>query len=183
MDKGRQWGLRFYVTGTDPGFTFKVRLKIESPPAQSVGPNPVLVKRPQRPPPRPTLPGPTLGGPTDAYTPSLDLAPTTPSPPETENRLFSLVQGAFLVLNRTNPNITQSCWLCYASSPLYYAGIAQVRTYNKTADHSQCPWGENRKVTLAAVSGSRLCLGQVPHGRRHLCDQTQPIQFLTVFST
>ena len=37
--------------------------------------------------------------------------------------------------------------------------------------------GKNRKLTLVAVSGSGLCLGQVPHGRRHLCNQTQHIQF------
>ena len=97
-------------------------------------------------------------------------------PPDTENRLFSLIQEAFLVLNRTNPNITRSCWLCYASSPPYYEGIAQIRTYNKTSDPSQCPWGGNRKLTLAAVSGSGLCLGRVPHDRRHLCNQTQDVQ-------
>lgn len=51
-----------------------------------------------------------------------------------------------------------------------------MRIYNKTSDPSQCPWGENRKLTLAAISGSGLCLGRVPHDRRHLCNQTQHVQ-------
>ena len=79
--------------------------------------------------------------------------------------------------------MTQSCWLCYASSPPYYEGIAQIRTYNITSDHSQCLWGENRKLTLEnrklsqeVVSGRGLCLGQVPQDKGHLCNQTQNIQ-------
>ena len=153
-----------------------VRLSLSSPPTQPVGPNPVLVEKPSLPLPRPTIPGSPSDYPTKAHTPSLDRVPTTPMPPDTKNRLFSLIQGAFLVLNRTDPNITRSCWLCYASSPPYYEGIAQIRTYNKTSDPSQCPWGGNRKLTLAAVSGSGLCLGRVPHDRRHLCNQTQDVQ-------
>lgn len=147
--KGMRWGVVFNRYGSKPGSSVMVRLSLSSPPAQPVGPN-VL-----------------------ADTPPPDM---TPIPTDTENRLFSLMQGAFLVLNRTNPNITQSCWLCYASSPPYYEGIAQTRNYNKTSDSSQCPWGENRKLTLTAVSGSGLCLGQVPHDKQHLCNQTQIVQ-------
>lgn len=81
-----------------------------------------------------------------------------------------------MVLNCTNPNITKSCWLCYASNPPYYEGVAQVKTYNKAEDNSQCPWGENRKLTLAAVSGNGLCLEQVPHDKQYLCNQTHHLQ-------
>ena len=143
---------------------------MKCPPTQAVGPTPVLVKKPPMPLPRPTFPGPTLvvpAIPTEVYTPSSDLKLTLPTtPPDTENRLFSLVQGACLVRNCTNPKITKSCWLCYASNPPYYEGVAQVKTYNKAEDNSQCPWGENRKLTLAAVSGNGLCLEQVPHDKR-----------------
>lgn len=148
--RGMRWGVVFNNYNNKPGSSVMVRLSLSSPPAQPVGPN-VLAKEP----------------------PSTS---NTPIPPDTENRLFSLIQGAFLVLNRTNPNVTQSCWLCYASSPPYYEGIAQTRGYNKTTDSSQCPWGENRKLTLTAVSGSGLCLGQVPHDKQHLCNQTQIVQ-------
>lgn len=148
--RGMRWGIVFNGYNNKPGSSVMVRLSLSSPPAQPIGPN-VLAEEP----------------------PSTS---NTPIPPDTKNRLFSLIQGAFLVLNRTNPNVTQSCWLCYASSPPYYEGIAQTRGYNKTTDSSQCPWGENRKLTLTAVSGSGLCLGQVPHDKQHLCNQTQTVQ-------
>uniref|UniRef100_A0A5F9CM21 Envelope glycoprotein n=1 Tax=Oryctolagus cuniculus TaxID=9986 RepID=A0A5F9CM21_RABIT len=40
--KGRIWGLRYYVSGTDPGFWFKIRLRITSPDPLPVGPNRAL---------------------------------------------------------------------------------------------------------------------------------------------
>ena len=87
------------MTGTGPGFTFKIRLKMKCPPTQAVGPTPVLVKK-------------TSDAPSQTYFsrtyPSWSsysnrslypfLRPETyiaPTPPDTENRLFSLVQGAF----------------------------------------------------------------------------------------
>jgi hypothetical protein len=51
---GRLWGLWYYITGTDPGFIFLVRLKIESPSSVAVGPNKVLTEQ------GPSLPKPPL---------------------------------------------------------------------------------------------------------------------------
>ncbi|AAC31806.1 envelope glycoprotein [Mus dunni endogenous virus] len=177
--KGNRWGWRVYIPIRDPGFIFTIRLTVRDLAVTSIGPNKVLTEQapPVAPaPPRvPAVPAPPTSRP---YTVGPSLETTLASPPllDTENRLVSLVQGAFLVLNRTNPNMTQSCWLCYASNPPYYEGIAQTRTYNITSDHSQCLWGENRKLTLTAVSGNGLCLGQVPQDKWHLCNQTQNIR-------
>ena len=184
--KGNRWGWRVYIPLRDPGFIFTIRLTVRDPAVTLVGPNKVLIEQGPpvvlAPPKVPTVPAPPTPQP-NTVVPSLGtntllIKPTLASPPPlgTEDRLVSLVQGAFLVLNRTNPNMTQSCWLCYASSPPYYEGIAQIRTYNTTSDHSQCLWGENRKLTLAAVSGRGLCLGRVPQDKGHLCNQTQNIQ-------
>lgn len=62
-EKGRTWGLRFYMAGTDNGFTFCILLLIETI-TQAIGPNPVLLdqKDPQKRPsqrPRPTFPAKT----------------------------------------------------------------------------------------------------------------------------
>lgn len=122
-----------------------------------VGPNPVLDQR---------LPLPKPFNPT----PEALLSPS-PIPPISA-RLFGLLDGAFLALNRTDPTVTQSCWMCFAASPPYYEGIAQRGDYNTTEDHSQCPWGNQRKLTLSAVSGSGVCLGQVPASHRSLCNKT-----------
>ena len=86
--------------------------------------------------------------------------------------MLTLLDGAFSALNHTNPNVTRSCWLCFASSPPYYEGIAQIRSYNQTSDHSACSWVDGHKLTLSAVSGEGLCLGKVPQGHRSLCNQT-----------
>lgn len=114
-----------------------------------------------------------LPGPTQSLGRASFPSPTSsPSPIRTEDRLFNLLDGAFAVLNHTNPTATQSCWLCFADNPPYYEGIAQVQSYNDTSDHSHCPWGSQRKLTLSAVSGTGLCIGRVPTGHQPLCNKT-----------
>lgn len=177
--KGLRWGLRLLASGKDPGVIFQIRVTLTSPPTQSIGPNLVLTEPQSRPKistarlvtPRPTALGPKLA-------PSPPLPSTLVSPPSnTEGRLLDLVEGAFLVLNRTNPNITQSCWLCFASNPPYYGGIAQDRNISKASNHAQCSWGNTQKLTLAAVSGRGLCIGQVPQDKKHLCSRTDTTNF------
>lgn len=61
--RGRMWGLRFYMTGYDKGFTFSIRLKIEAPVSVPIGPN--LILQPRKPQPKPTVPpDPVTGTPT-----------------------------------------------------------------------------------------------------------------------
>lgn len=62
--QGKTWGLRLYVSGTDTGLVFKIRLKITSPDPLPVGPNKVLapgasVFKPR--PPRPSSPTAKIG--------------------------------------------------------------------------------------------------------------------------
>lgn len=40
--RGKMWGLHFYMTGYDKGFTFSIWLKIEAPVSVPIGPNLVL---------------------------------------------------------------------------------------------------------------------------------------------
>lgn len=100
--------------------------------------------------------------------------PTTLSP-TMGDRLFSLMQGAFSVLNVINPEATESCWLCLAVAPPYYEGIAVLGQIIFTSDHTQCPWGTQSKLTLTEVSGFGVCLGHVAPTHQHLCNQTLPI--------
>lgn len=113
--RGYSWGLRFYVDRYDWGFTFTIRQTIQSLPQVAVGPNSVLPNsqlKPKTPSAQLATPPPTTPG-----TRPNNTAVTILPPPNTESRLLGLIEGAFLVLNRTNPNMTQSCWLCFASSP------------------------------------------------------------------
>ncbi|KAK1338205.1 hypothetical protein QTO34_001319, partial [Cnephaeus nilssonii] len=166
--KGRAWGLRFYMSGYDNGFSFTIKLKIETPTAVQVGPNLVLSE--QRSPTthiRPPDPQTSTSRPNPVTTPTpsiLGLA-NRPEKPSTGQKLFNLIQGAFSVLNASNPNLTESCWLCLASSPPYYEGIAFSGTFNNTTSHDSCSWGSNSKLTLTEVSGHGTCLGTVPTNR------------------
>ncbi|EGV98870.1 Envelope glycoprotein [Cricetulus griseus] len=47
-----------------------------------------------------------------------------------------------------------------------------MRSYNVTSDHSHCPWGSQRKLTLSAVSGTGLHIGKVPTRHQPLCNIT-----------
>ncbi|XP_052494354.1 MLV-related proviral Env polyprotein-like [Budorcas taxicolor] len=106
-------------------------------------------------------------------TPSLQLTRT--DPPETQEPLWALVKETYEALNHSNPNATQSCWLCYTLRPPYYEAVGLNATYNLSilSNPLQCSWGD-RKVglTLQEVWGSGTCLGMVPTDKQTLCAQT-----------
>lgn len=87
--------------------------------------------------------------------------------------MLSLLSATFHTLNQSNPNITQSCWLCLSAIPPFYEGIATSNRYSIVQNITQCRWQHSGqgKITLQAVSGSGLCLGPVPISHRHLCNQ------------
>lgn len=164
---GMWWGLRLYKTAEDDGVLFGIRLREEpiSPP-KPLGPGVVL-------PPAsvqfPKTPAPTPPTPRTSRTPSA-LAPT-PIPVRGQ---VALIQGSFNTLNQTNPSLTTDCWLCVSASPPYYEGIAFIGNYSNLTgnQHSSCPWGEHRKLTLPEVSGVGLCIGRVQNQWKHLCNST-----------
>lgn len=174
--KGKTWGLRFYTNGS-PGVQLTIRLKVTSLPAVAVGPDSVLAEqgppKQVRPPPRQELP-PSL--PPAVRESAITTPGTSTSPiPSTGDRLFGLIQGAFLALNATNPEATASCWLCLAMGPPYYEGIASRGEATYTSDFTRCRWGARGKLTLTEVSGQGLCIGKVPLTHQHLCNSTLTI--------
>uniref|UniRef100_A0A8C9CTT0 MLV-related proviral Env polyprotein-like n=1 Tax=Peromyscus maniculatus bairdii TaxID=230844 RepID=A0A8C9CTT0_PERMB len=171
---GRSWGVRFYMTGTDRGFTFQVKQKIESVNIP-VGPNPVL--------PEQKLPSQPERAPAQLPHRSITLSPTASTAttasfvrPGTGDRLLKLIQGAYLTLNLTAPNKTRSCWLCLISSPPYYEGVAVMGNFtNQTSPFTRCHTAPRHKLTLSEVSGQGLCLGTIPTSHQGLCNSTQAL--------
>lgn len=101
--------------------------------------------------------------------------PDPPTPPPrtltTGQRMFNLIQGAFEALNASNPETTSSCWLCLASAPPYYEGIAIAGLYNfSDQPHERCAWESRTRLTLTEVTGTGLCLGRVPQSYQRLCN-------------
>lgn len=138
--KGRTWGLRYYVSGTDFGFWFTIRLTRTTVPI-AVGPNPEIKPRPVETAPRPKTKAPPSQGPQPELSPLPMTSALQPKPLDTGNAppLFKLIEGAYAALNYTQGGV-QSCWLCLSAAPPYYEGIAfngSLRPVNSTS----CDWG------------------------------------------
>ena len=176
----RSWGLRLYRTGKDPFTLFSITRQLtRANTPQSVGPNSVISD--QKAPSQPVQALPPVIP--QAVTTPIPIIPVGPSAtalqsyrPGTGDRLYDLVLGAYLILNVTNPNKTQDCWLCLVSSPPYYEGVAILGNYTNqtTAPHS-CTAIPKHKLTLSEVSGKGLCIGSIPRTHQTLCTKEQGV--------
>ncbi|XP_056362135.1 MLV-related proviral Env polyprotein-like [Oenanthe melanoleuca] len=85
-----------------------------------------------------------------------------------------MLDAVFLSLNASEPNLTNSCWLCYNASPPFYEGVALNAPFNYSKDSSpkQCLWDTPRKgITLEQISGQGVCVGnqQLMQQNKHVC--------------
>ncbi|NWQ71852.1 ENV2 protein, partial [Neopipo cinnamomea] len=79
------------------------------------------------------------------------------------NPLWDILRASYHVLNFTNPNITEHCWLCYDIRPPFYEAIgiaSKVRKVNG-ANPARCLWNEENRqgMTMSQVSGAGRCIG------------------------
>ncbi|NXX31058.1 ENV1 protein, partial [Nicator chloris] len=75
---------------------------------------------------------------------------------------FKVLQAAFESLNQFEPNLTESCWLCYDAKLPFYEGVALKAPFNYSSinDPPQCRWDTPRRgITLNQVSGQGTCFG------------------------
>ncbi|NWU54920.1 ENV1 protein, partial [Dromas ardeola] len=78
------------------------------------------------------------------------------------NPLWKMMQASYQVLNKTNPNLTEHCWLCYGIKlPFYEAvGVGVMPTRVNGTNPAQCIWDtEKQGITLAQVVGRGVCVG------------------------
>lgn len=88
------------------------------------------------------------------------------------NSLWKTIQASYQVLNKTNPNLTEHCWLCYGIKPPFYeaVGVSDTPIWVNGTNPAQCIWDtEKRGITLAQVVGSGVCVGKVPKHKEQLC--------------
>ncbi|NXH83090.1 ENV2 protein, partial [Edolisoma coerulescens] len=69
------------------------------------------------------------------------------------------IQASYQMLNATNPNLTELCWLCYTIQPPFYEAIgvtAKPKRINGS-NPSQCLWkresSQSQGITLSQVTG------------------------------
>ncbi|NXF42393.1 ENV1 protein, partial [Nyctibius bracteatus] len=78
------------------------------------------------------------------------------------NSLWKMMQASYQVLNKTNPNLTEHCWLCYGIKPPYYeaVGVSEIPVRVNTPNPPQCKWDtEKSGITLTQVVGRGVCVG------------------------
>uniref|UniRef100_A0A663EJ38 Integrase catalytic domain-containing protein n=1 Tax=Aquila chrysaetos chrysaetos TaxID=223781 RepID=A0A663EJ38_AQUCH len=79
---------------------------------------------------------------------------------------------SYQVLNKTNPNLTEHCWLCYGIEPPFYeaVGVNDTPIRVNASNPTQCRWDtEKQGITLARVVGGGVCVGKVPKHKEQLC--------------
>ncbi|KAF1539469.1 MLV-related proviral Env polyprotein, partial [Eudyptula albosignata] len=86
--------------------------------------------------------------------------------------LWKMMQASYQLLNKTNLNLTEHCWLCYGIKPPFYeaVGIDDKAIRVNGSNPAQCVWDiEKQRITLVEVVGSGVCVGKVPDHRKQLC--------------
>lgn len=173
--KGRTWGLRLYLFGSDPGTIFTVRrLPTQGKPLLRGGTG----KLPPRP-PRPTIrsasqdrPSPTSIAPTEVSTnqerpPLRDPEPLIGKPHHQGESALSLLERVFPYFNSTQPSITESCWLCLSPRPPFYVGLGANTTREDMPETKPLPLDSQAEglqqcafestLTLAEFRGQGTC--------------------------
>ena len=110
---GLTWGLYLYQYPLF-GTAIQIKLKV-SPRVQPVGPNHVLKKiRKKR----------------------------DESIPEGIDSLWKLLTAAYEALNRSDPEATRACWLCYDIKPPFYEAIGLPAPFSQSDEDSPaaCKW-------------------------------------------
>ena len=181
---GRIWGIRFWETGADRGSYFKIVKEKLPHDLLPIGPN--LVLNP-----------PTFSRekekvvPTITTTDSLNsISKTTkdtvtefslsrgPELPEPKDPLWNLMKASYRALNKSKPNLTKECWLCYNVRPPYFEAIGKLGKiqWSNSQNPRECPWDDQRNhtqgITIQSVTGQGKCIGTVPEKYQPLCNTT-----------
>ncbi|NWR98278.1 ENV2 protein, partial [Motacilla alba] len=88
--------------------------------------------------------------------------------------ILRMLEATFLSLNESNPNLTDSCWLCYDVKPPFYEGVALDTpfTYSSADAPHQCRWDTPRKgITLSQVTGWGRCFGNAAKREGNICSK------------
>uniref|UniRef100_A0A8U8B158 Uncharacterized protein n=1 Tax=Geospiza parvula TaxID=87175 RepID=A0A8U8B158_GEOPR len=60
--------------------------------------------------------------------------------------ILSMLEATFLSLNESNPNLTNSCWLCYDVKPPFYEGVALDIPFSYSTAKKECCFYREREA-------------------------------------
>ncbi|NWV42042.1 ENV2 protein, partial [Grantiella picta] len=81
------------------------------------------------------------------------------------DELWKLMVASYKVLNKTHPELTDHCWLCYNTRPPFYEAMGTIEKARRIngSNPAQCLWKSGKRtkpsITLAQVSGEGRCIG------------------------
>ncbi|NXR43613.1 ENV1 protein, partial [Zosterops hypoxanthus] len=88
--------------------------------------------------------------------------------PQTFSTLWKIMGASFEALNKTHPELTNGCWLCYDIKPPFYEAIgttARIKRKNGT-NPGECLWRQGKNssenvpgITMTHVTGKGTCVG------------------------
>uniref|UniRef100_A0A8D0EQB9 Envelope glycoprotein n=1 Tax=Strix occidentalis caurina TaxID=311401 RepID=A0A8D0EQB9_STROC len=162
---GRTWGIRHWEPGADRGNLITIKKEI----APNETPEPI---------------GPNLAISTmnvKNNTTNYQGKYTQPTNLTSEiniygySTLWKIMQASYGILNKTKPELTKDCWLCYNIRPPFYEAVgmtAKAKRVNGT-NPARCMWKKGKDqtqgLTLSQVTGKGRCIGKVPTHKMHLC--------------
>ncbi|NWV40666.1 ENV2 protein, partial [Grantiella picta] len=78
------------------------------------------------------------------------------------DKLWRFMVASYNVLNKTHPELTDHCWLCYNTRPHFYEAVGTIKKARRIngSNPAQCLWKRTRPGnTLAQISGEGRCVG------------------------
>ncbi|XP_014117452.1 PREDICTED: uncharacterized protein LOC106628784 [Pseudopodoces humilis] len=136
---GRMWSVFLHKPGKDPGEVVQIiRLPVMTP--EAIGPN--LVVQAENPQSNSLYP----------------LHKREASPQRSEatafDSLYQMLDATFLPLNQSNPNATESCWLCYDTQPPYTDPLNNWPMWSNAEAPVQChSESPSRRITISHMTG------------------------------
>lgn len=131
---GKIWGIRHWEPGKDRGNLIMIKKEHAPLDPEIVGPNQGLgeleeidnINKTQQ-----------VG--------NITITPQSENPTDVKtaleySALWKVMQASYGIINKTNPELTKECWLCYNIRPPFYEGIgvtAKARRINGT-NPAQC---------------------------------------------
>uniref|UniRef100_A0A8C9KVA0 MLV-related proviral Env polyprotein-like n=1 Tax=Serinus canaria TaxID=9135 RepID=A0A8C9KVA0_SERCA len=158
---GRTWTVA--VQGSKEWVNVQI-IRLPASMSQSVGPNPVLVVSK----PREEIAVNSSSSP-DTQKSELVSPSSLLAEPNLSNSFINVLNATFISLNQSNPNFTESCWLCYDAQPPFYEGVAfdLPFIFSKSNNPRQCRWDTPRRgITLSQVTGQGKCFGNATLARQ-----------------